>query len=72
MAKYKVSFGKARCWNEGSTKENTRYRFFDCEKKAWAFIKRLNSFSFMDATLKDMPLIAWNDIDELKGEHNDI
>jgi|TARA_R100000482_G_C5116341_1_gene143278 hypothetical protein len=68
VSNYKVSFGKARCWNEKSTKENTRYRFFDSEKKAWAFIERLNKFSFMDSTLKDMPLIAWNDLEKLPNE----
>ena len=68
MSNYKVSFGKARSWNEKSTKENTRYRFFNSEQKAWAFIERLNKFSFMDATLRDMPLIAWNDLEKLPNE----
>ena len=68
VSNYKVSFGKARSWNEKSTKENTRYRFFNSEKKAWAFIERLNKFSFMDSTLRDMPLIAWNDLEKLPHE----
>ena len=65
---WKVSFGKARSWNEEATKENTRYRFFNCEKTAWAFIDRLNKFSFMDATLKNIKLIAWNDLEAVSNE----
>jgi|8_EtaG_2_1085327.scaffolds.fasta_scaffold57523_4 hypothetical protein len=65
---YKVSFGIARCWNEEETKENTRHRFFNDEKKAWNFLDRLNKFTFKDKTLRDFKLIAWNDLEEVNNE----
>ena len=71
---YKVSFGKAMGWNEERTKENTRHRFFNNEKKAWDFLDRLNKFTFKDKTLRakcnitqrDFKLIAWNDLKEVE------
>ena len=63
---YKVSFGKARSWNEEATKENTRIREFNSEEKAWSFVDRLHKFTFKDATLGDMDLIAWTNLEEVR------
>ena len=65
---YKVSFGKARFWNEEPTKENTRSRKFNSEEKAWAFIDRLHKFTFKDKNLGGMELIAWTNLVEVNDE----
>ena len=65
---WKVSFGKARSWNEEATKENTRYRFFNCEKTAWAFIDRLNKDQKDKIFCGIIKLIAWNDLEAVSNE----
>ena len=60
--KYKVKFGKARCWNEKESKSNTRFKCFCNLKKAEKFLKRLHKFKFKDPYTNEFYLIAWTDL----------